>query len=164
MPDKPIQPIKAKTILQLKKLNMAQDVLNRYHFLVDWGGSRQGFMEVSGLNIEIEAIDYREGSDKGDSVTKIPGIRRYSNITLKRGITKGDNDFFNWINTKQISNIEKRDITISLLNDTHEPTVTWKIRRAFPVNYYGPILMAGGGNVAIETLVLTHDGMSVEVM
>ena len=135
---------------------------NRYHFKVEWGGTRIGFTEVSGLDIEIEAVDYREGSSPEDSVSKIPGLRKYSNITLKREIVKGDNEFFNWINTKQIGTIEKRDVTISLLNESHDPVVVWHVKNAFPVQYLGPALLSSEGGLAIETLVLTHEGLSVK--
>ncbi|MBC7867512.1 MAG: phage tail protein [Gloeobacteraceae cyanobacterium ES-bin-316] len=141
---------------------MSQNLVSRYHFSVDWGGSRNGFMEVSGLDIEIEAITFREGSSPDDSFKKIPGLRKYSNITLKREITRGNNEFFAWINTKQIGTIERRDISISLLNEAHEPVVVWRIKNAFPVHYYGPALAAQDNGLAIETLVLTHEGMRLE--
>ncbi len=141
---------------------MLQNIINHYHFSVEWGGTRIGFMEVSGLDIEIEAVSFREGSSPEDSFRKIPGLRKYTDITLKRGIVQGDNDFFNWINTKQIGTIERRDVVISLLSETHTPIVRWKVRNAFPVHYYGPVLYSNDGGLAIETLVLTHEGMTVE--
>lgn len=141
---------------------MAQNTVNSYHFSVNWGGANIGFMEVSGLDIEIEAVSFREGSSPDDSFRKVPGLRKFSDITLKRGITKGDNEFFEWINTKQIGTIERRDVTISLLNEQHNPVVVWKVKNAFPVHYYGPVLSANNGDVAIETLVLTHEGIVVE--
>jgi len=141
---------------------MSQRVINRYHFRVEWGGSRIGFMEVSGLDIEIEAVSFREGSSPDDSFRKIPGLRKFSDIILKRGIVKGDNEFFAWINTKQIDTIERRDVIISLLNENHEPIVLWKVKNAFPVKYSGPVLEANGSDLAIETLVLTHEGIAVE--
>jgi phage tail-like protein len=146
----------------LKPLLMSQHALSRYHFSVEWGGTRIGFIEVSGLDIEIEAVSFREGSSPEDSFKKLPGLRKYSNITLKRQIAKGDNEFFNWINTKQIGSIERRDVVISLLNDAHEPVVVWKVNNAFPVHYYGPVLLANDGGIAAETLVLTHEGIVIE--
>ncbi len=141
---------------------MSQKIFNRYHFSVEWGGSRIGFMEVSGLDIEIEAISFREGSSPEDSFRKVPGLRKFSDITLKRGIVKGDNEFFAWINTKQIGTIERRDVTISLLNENHVPVVVWRVQNAFPVKYAGPVLESNGSDVAMETLVLTHEGITVE--
>ena len=141
---------------------MTQKIFNRYHFSVEWGGSRIGFMEVSGLDIEIEAVSYRDGASPDDSFRKIPGLRKFSDITLKRGIVKGDNEFYAWINTKQIGTIERRDVTISLLNENHEPVVVWRVHNAFPVKYAGPVLESNGCDVALETLVLTHEGITVD--
>ena len=148
--------------LIIKPLLMSQNALNRYHFRVEWGGTRIGFMEVSGLDIEIEAVSFREGGSPDDSFRKMPGLRKYSNITLKREIIKGDNEFFSWINTKQIGTIERRDVTISLLNEEHNPVVVWKAKNAFPVHYYGPVLASNDSGLAMETLVLTHEGITVE--
>ncbi len=148
--------------LIIKYFFMTPNVYSRYHFSVEWGGSRIGFTEVLGLDIEIEAVSFREGSNADDSFRKIPGLRKFSDITLKRGIAKGDNEFFAWINTKQMGTIERRDIRIILLNETYEPVVVWKVKNAFPIKYYGPVLEAKGGDIAIETLVLTHEGISVE--
>jgi len=133
-----------------------------YHFSVDWGGTRIGFSEVSGLNINIDVIEYREGSSPENSPTKMPGLRKFTNITLKRGIVKGDNDFFNWINTQQLNTIERRDVVIKLLDEHHQPVVVWKLKNAFPVRYSGPLLQAHSSEVAIEELELTHDEITVE--
>ena len=140
---------------------MAQNSINRYHFSVDWGGTRIGFAEVSGLNIEIEVVAVRDGSSPVDSGRKVPGIRKFSNITLKRGIMKGDNDFFNWIDTKSSGNIERRDVVINLLDDTHAPIFTWKVKNAFPIKYVGPVLISDDSEVALEMLELTHEGLTV---
>ena len=106
--------------------------LPNYHFTVNWGGINAGFMEVSGLDINIDIIEYRSGASPVQSVTKLPGLVRYSNVILKRGIVRGDNDFFNWINTVRQGNIERRDVVISLLNENHEPVMTWHVHNAFP--------------------------------
>lgn len=141
---------------------MTQKLLTRYHFTVEWGGQRIGFMEVSGLDIEIDTVTYREGSNPEPGFTKLPGLHKYSNITLKRGIVQGDNDFFSWINTATIGTVERRDVVISLLNEAHQPVSIWKIKNAFPVKYCGPLLDANCSEPAMETLVLTHEGISVE--
>jgi len=140
---------------------MAENSINRYHFIVDWGGTRVGFSEVSGLDIEIEAVSVRDGSSPVDSGRKIPGLRKFSNIILKRGIIKGDNEFFNWINTKSAGNIERRNIVINLLDDSHSPIFTWQVKNAFPVKYIGPVLISDDSEIALETLELTHEGLTV---
>lgn len=139
-----------------------QHPLSQYHFQVQWGGARLAFQEISGLDIEIETLHYREGSSPADSERKMPGLRKFSNITLKRGLVQGDNDFFNWINTKRIGTIERRDLTIALLDEQHQPAIVWKVKNAFPVKYTGPVLKANGNEIAMESIELTHEGIEVE--
>lgn len=136
--------------------------VSAFHFQVEWGGTRIGFTEVSGLSVELQTIDYREGSSLEYQATKMPGIPQYSNITLKRGIYKSDNEFFQWLNTVKLNNIERRDLTISLLNESHEPVTTWKVKEAFPTKVEGPTLNATGNEAAIESIELAHEGLTIE--
>ncbi len=139
-----------------------QQPLSLYHFQVQWGGARISFQEISGLDIEIETVSFREGSSPVDSERKMPGLMKNSNITLKRGLIQGDNDFFNWINTKRMGSIERRDIVISLLDEQHQPAIVWKVKNAFPVKYVGPVLKANSSEIAMESIEITHEGIIVE--
>lgn len=136
--------------------------LPAFHFLVEWGGSRVGFSEVSGLDLELQVIEYREGSHPEYAALKMPGIPKYANVTLKRGVMASDNEFFDWIMTAKLNTIERRDVTIKLLNEAHEPTMVWRLSNAFPVRLEGPTLNATGNEVAIETLELAHEGIRIE--
>ncbi len=140
---------------------MSEYPLVSFHFQVQWGGTRIGFTEVSGLSFETEAIEYREGASPVFSTIKMPGLIKYPNITLKRGLVKGDNDFFNWINSIRLNSVERRDIVISLLNENHEPVLSWKIINAFPVKIQCSDLKASGNEVAIETLEIAHEGLTI---
>ena len=133
-----------------------------FHFQVQWGGNRVGFSEVTGLTQENQAIEYREGSSPEYSSIKMPGLRKFSNITLKRGVIAGDNEFFKWLNTIQLNNVERRDLVINLLNEQHEPVMTWTAHNAFPVKVEGPQLKAMGNEVAIESIELAHEGLVLE--
>lgn len=133
-----------------------------FHFQVEWGGTRIGFTEVSGLTVELQAIDYREGSAPEYQVTKMPGIPQYSNITLKRGIFRADNEFYQWLNTVRMNNIERRDLTVFLLNEEHAPIVTWKIKDAWPCKVEGPTLNSTGNEVAVESIEMCHEGLTME--
>lgn len=135
-----------------------------FHYQVEWGGSRIGFTEVSGLTVELQTIDYREGNAKEYQVTKMPGIPQYSNITLKRGMFRADNEFFQWLNTVSLNQIERRDLTISLLNEDHDPIVVWKIKEAFPCKVEGPSLNSTGNEVAVESIEICHEGLTVEYL
>lgn len=142
---------------------MNRNALLNCHFTVEWGGTNIGFMEVSGLEISHEVVEQRSGSSPEYSAVKMPGQARYSNIILKRGITKGDNEFYLWMNTIKLNTVQRRDITISLLNEEHNPVMVWKVKNAFPVRLIGPELNASGNEIAIETLEIAHEGLSIEI-
>jgi len=122
-------------------------------------------LKTSGLlSISLGAADVveqRAGSSPDYSSIKMPGQTRYSNIVLKREITKGDNEFFNWISTIKLNTVERRDISIALLNEVHEPVMVWKVKNAFPIKLTGPVLDASASEIAIETLELAHEGLSI---
>jgi phage tail-like protein len=136
--------------------------LPAFHFVVDWGGANVGFTEVSGLTYEVQAIEYRDGANPEFHVSKMPGLQKFNNITLKRGVFGGDNDLFKWLNTVKMNTIERRDITIKLLNENHDPVMTWSVKQAFPVKLEGPGLKASGNEVAIESVELAHEGFVIE--
>jgi phage tail-like protein len=140
---------------------MANYPLPVFHFSVEWGGTRIGFSEVTGLTQENQAIEYREGQFPEYSSIKMPGLRKFSNITLKRGMIKSDNDFFKWLNTIKLDKVERRDLTINLLDEEHKPVMVWKVVRAFPVKVEGPQLKAMGNEVAIESIELAHEGLEL---
>jgi phage tail-like protein len=142
---------------------MAEYPLPKFHFQVDWGGTKLGFSEVSGLDVETEVIEYRDGIMPEYSKIKMPGMQKYGNLTLKRGIYQSDNEFFEWWNTVSLNTIERRDIVISLLNEEHEPVMTWKVKNAWPVKVQSTDLKADGNEVAIETLELAHEGLAMEM-
>lgn len=136
--------------------------LPKFHFSIDWGGTSIGFSEASGLDVETEVIEYRDGASPEYHSIKMPGRQKFSNITLKRGTFKADNEFFDWWNTKALNTVERRDLTISLLNENHEPVVVWKVKAAWPVKVQSTDLKADGNEVAIETLELAHEGLVIQ--
>lgn len=140
---------------------MAAYPLPKFHFIVQWGGERVGFTEVTGLDIQVEPIEYREGSSPEYSKIKMPGMLKYSNITLKRGSIVADSDFYKWINTTSLNKVERRDIIISLLNEEHSPVITWKAKNAFAIKVQASDLKSDGNEVAIETLELAHEGLNI---
>ncbi len=141
---------------------MATYPIPAFHFKVEWKGKNVGFSEVSGLTQEVQLIEYRDGNSPDYSTIKMPGLRKFSNITLKRGIAKGDNDFFTWLNTVKLNTVERRDLTISLLNENHEPVMVWKAHNCFPVKVEGPGLKASGNEVAIESIEVAHEGVTIQ--
>jgi len=141
---------------------MADYPIPVFHFKVEWGGKNVGFSEASGLTQELQLIEYRDGNSPDYSTIKMPGLHKYNNITLKRGVMKGDNEFFKWLNTVKLNTIERRDLTISLLNEKHEAVMVWKAHNAFPVKVEGPGLKASGNEVAIESIEIAHEGLTLQ--
>ncbi|NJO87351.1 MAG: phage tail protein, partial [Lewinella sp.] len=78
---------------------MANYPIPKFSFLVEWGGARIGFTEISGLERTIEPIEYREGSSRSFTKTKMPGLETLTNVTMKRGTFQGDVDFYAWFDT-----------------------------------------------------------------
>ena len=143
---------------------MAQYPLTVFHYSVAWGGEDIGFSEVSGLTIEIDPIDYRDGlMSAGTLALKRPGIRKSGNISLKRGMCTANIDLYNWFNNTGQTNVERRDLTITLLDDDNAPVFIWAITQAWPIKCEGPGLNATGNDIAIETLELVHEGITQAV-
>lgn len=137
------------------------------HFQVSWGDAKNtsSFSEVSGLTMEAEVIEYRPGTDVSLTTRKLPGLKKYGNVSLKRGImpVEAGNGLYEWYNTIKAGTAQRRPVTISLLNEQHEPVMTWKIKEAWPVKVEGPGLNATGNEIAIETLEFVHEGLDIEV-
>lgn len=142
---------------------MAQEYpLPRFQYQVDWGGAKLNFTEVTGMDQQVEVIEYRQSDSKDFSKIKMPGLRKYSNITLKRGKFEGDFDYNDWID--QISNERvngRRDVVIRLMNEKHEPVAVWKATRCFPIKITAPDLKSDANEVAIETIEIAHEGLSL---
>ena len=141
---------------------MANYPMPKFHFQVEWGGTRIGFTEISGLEVETEVIEYRDGASPEYSKLKMPGMQKYPNLTLKRGTFVADNETYQWWNTVKLNTIERRDITISLLNEEHEPVVVWKVKNAWPTKVQSTDLKADGNEVAIESMELVHEGLTIQ--
>ena len=134
------------------------DPFRSYNFLVEIDGiTRAGFRECSGLDTSQDPIDYREGTD-ALTARKLPGLNKYSNISLKWGITT-DADLWDWRKQVMDGTIERKNGSIVLLNDTGEEQVRWNFREGWPTKWTGPSFNATGNEVAIETLEIVHEGL-----
>jgi len=134
-----------------------------FHFEVDWGDAdgTVRFSEVTGLNVEYQAIEYRDGNEKDYIMQKMPGLKKAGNVTLKRGVMETNNAFWDWANTANLNKVERRDVTIRLLNEASEPTMVWTLRSAWVTKVTYPDLKASGNEVAVEQIELAHEGVSV---
>jgi phage tail-like protein len=139
--------------------------LPKFHFELEWGGTRLGFTEVTGLDFETEVIEYREGNLPAYNKTKQPGLTKYTDVTLKRGIVLDDLEFFNqWVKTAMFQEKKetyRRTVTIKLLNEEHKSIIVWTLSKAWPSKIQSTDLKADGNEVAIETLTFVHEGLTM---
>ena len=133
-----------------------------FHFSVDLGGTIINCSEVSGLDSELDEIEYRDGNSPVFSTIKMSGLRKSSNITCKKGVFKDDKQFWEWYNAVQMHVPERRDVTISLLDETHAPVMTWKLLNAWPKKIDSPDLKSDSSEVAFESIEIVHEGVTIE--
>ena len=135
--------------------------ITNFKFKVEFGGESVSFQEVDLPESEIEIIEYRDGSDVHSSVRKIPGRTKHANLVLKRGLTNSL-ELYEWFRQTKQGIVERRDITVSILNEEKEPFVTWKLTNCWPTKYSGSTLMAKGNEVVIETLEIAVEDVNLE--
>lgn len=134
----------------------------KFQFEVKLGSDEAAFQEVNGLDMESEPIEYRAGNAKAFTKIKMPGLLKYSNITMKKGTFKSDSKLYDWFKKIKGATIERQALTISLLDQEGEAVVTWKVENAFPIKLQGTDLKAEGNEVAVETIEIAHEGLTME--
>ena len=135
--------------------------LPKFHFQVKWDDTELAFQEVSGLDIETEPLEYRAGNNPVFSTSKMPGMIKTSNITMKKGVFAKDNAIFDWFNEIKLNTIERKTVQIMLLNENGDSEIIWTLTNAFPKQIQGTDLNSQSSDVAVETLVLAHEGLAI---
>ncbi|MFN2169246.1 MAG: phage tail protein [Anaerolineae bacterium] len=137
------------------------DPYAQFNFLVELDGlTVAGFTEVGGIATESDVIEYRNGSDDA-TVRKLPGLRKYSNITLKRGYTQ-NMELWEWRKTTEDGQTERRDGVIILLDEARQPVLRWIFREGWISKYEGAALNSTTSEAAIESLEIAHEGIVME--
>ena len=140
----------------------------QFNFLVDLGtgvteGHEAGFQECSPIGMSVDVIEYRNGNSKENSVQKLTGLNKATDVTLKRGVI-GSLNLYQWLD--QIRNGDQaayRTVTIQLQNEDHTQVVqTWKLLRARIVRHVSGPLNAKGCDVAMEELTLAYERLQME--
>jgi len=134
----------------------------KFSFEVKWDSNVMSFQEISGLDIEAQPIEYRSGDSKTFSVVKMPGLKKFGDITMKKGVFKSDNKYWDWFNQIKMNTIKRVPVTISLLDEAGSPTMVWKLTNAWPTKISGTDLKSQGNEVAVETIVIAHEGLTIE--
>jgi phage tail-like protein len=137
------------------------DPFRGFNFLVEIDDvTVAGFSECGGLTTETDVVEYRTGAED-ITVRKLPGLKKFTNITLKRGAI-GDLTLWQWIKTVMDGRAQRADGTITLLDESRQPVMVWKFRRAWPCKWSGPSLNAKSNEVAIESIEICHEGLDLE--
>ena len=148
--------------------------LPSFHFKVTLGSVGEiSFSEVSGLETEFEEITYRAGDSNDFTKLKMPGLKKVSDITLKKGIFVSDSQLWKWIGNVNMNIIQRENVTISLLDESHSAVnravriiqhsavKTWSLTNAWPKKITVEGFKADGNSVAMETLILAHEGIQI---
>ena len=132
-----------------------------FYFQVTMGLELWSFQEVSGLNTEVEVLNYRHGKSKQLGAYKMPGRPSTTDAVLKKGMFKGDTFLFEWFKTN-MTGVERKDVTITLLNEYHIPEIIWILSNAFPVKIESSTLNSTDSAVAVESVTLAYDELEIE--
>lgn len=137
--------------------------LTTLHFDVSWQGLGTNFSEVSGLTMEQEVTEYRGGAELTRYVRKGPALRKYGNVTAKRGIVpqEAGNSLFEWFNTPPHADSFRRDVIVRLLNEQGDAAMVWTIAGAWPVKIEGPGLKSTGTDIALESVEFACERITV---
>lgn len=137
--------------------------ITKFYFTVDFGGGMKNasFQEVSGLDLEAQVVEYRHGDSPVFSTIKMPGIVKSSNVTFKKGVFVKDNQFYDWFSQIKMNTIKRVAVTIKLLDEGGNPTMTWTLKNAWPTKITGTDLKSDGNEVAVETIEVAHEGLVI---
>jgi len=126
------------------------------------GITAAGFSEILGLDVSVDIVDYRAGTAPQSTAEKLPGLVRFENITLKRGLTQ-NTDLWNWVKNILNGVSDKRSMVIVLQDAQRNDVITWNIVKAWPCKYSGPVLKAVSSEIAIESMEICHEGFQLAV-
>ncbi len=136
--------------------------LPKFYFKVTWDDTNMSFQEVSGLETETQIIEYRNGDNPVFSPIKMPGIPKVTNVTMKKGVYTGDNKFWDWYNKIKLNTIKRKTVVVSLCDEGGNAKMTWTLSQCWPTKITGTDLKSDASEVAIETIEIAHEGITIE--
>lgn len=132
----------------------------KFRYKVEISGiTAGGFNEVSGFDASIDVIEYREGDHKMLTPLKMPGLRKYGNITLKQGVVDAK-AMYDWMAKGLEGDVERQTITITIVDIAGNDAASWQVINAWPTKYTAPDFNATSSEVAIESMEIAHEGMT----
>ena len=136
----------------------------KFRFEVDLGTELKGvaFQEVSGMDVENQIIEYRKSNSPLFSTQKMPGIAKFGNITMKRGVFVNDNTFWNWHAEIKMNTVKRRTVLIKLLDESGGVTMQWQLDNAWPTKITSTDLKSDGNEVAVDTIEIAHEQITIK--
>lgn len=135
--------------------------LVKFQFSVKIGDDEMFFQEVTGLSSETQTIEYRAGNNQVFSTLKMPGIKKFGNVTLKKGLFKDDKKMWAMYNLIKMNTMKRTAVTISLLDESNTPAMVWQLTNAFPVKMTVSDMKSDANEAAVETMELAHEGLTI---
>lgn len=136
--------------------------LPQFYFSVQFGsGDPVPFQEVSGLDTETQVIEYRHSNSPVFSTIKMPGLVKTGNVIMKKGIFPAGNAFWTWFSQIKMNSIKRETVIIRLLDENGAPTMVWTLANAWPTKVTGTDLKSDGGEVAVESIEIAHEGLTI---
>lgn len=136
--------------------------LPKFYFKVTWDGTEIAFQEVSGLDSEAQIIEYRHGNSPVFAPQKMPGIQKFSNITMKKGVFTTDNKFYDWFNQIKLNVIKRITVVIQLCDEAGAAKMTWTLNNAWPTKITPTDMKSDGNEAAIESIEIAYETIKVE--
>jgi phage tail-like protein len=140
----------------------------QFNFLVNLGdgntdGPEAGFQEISNMGMEVTVAEYRNGNERENSVRKITGLNKATDVTMKRGVI-GSLNLYQWLDDIRNGNQNAlRNVVVQLQNEDHTAVVqTWKLMRARIIKHISGPMNAKGTDVAMEELTLAYERLEME--
>ncbi|MCW3072050.1 MAG: T4-like virus tail tube protein gp19 [Bacteroidetes bacterium] len=134
----------------------------KFRFEVDLGDLKGvAFQEVSGMDVENQVIEYRKSNSPQFSTEKMPGIKKYGNVTMKRGVFVNDNTFWKWHAEITMNTVKRRTVLIKLLDESGTVTMQWKLDNAWPTKITSTDLKSDGNEVAVDTIEIAHEQLTI---
>lgn len=135
--------------------------LPRFSFQVKWAEFEISCQEASGLDGQEPTIEYRHGDSPEFVSIKMPGLKNFGNVTLRKAVAKADPALLALLNQIKMNTINRAPITIRLLDEGGKPAMTWILVNAWPAKITGLNQKSDGKDVAIDTIEIAHEGVTI---
>lgn len=137
--------------------------LPRFSFRVQWDAEEMRFQEALGLDAEASSITYRAGNSEAFSPIKMPGLKKFDNVTLKKGVVKANSTLWDWFGQITANTIQRKRVRVSLLDEAGHPTTVWTLANAWPtkVTRGAGTLGDDDDEVAVELVEFVYEGMTL---